>query len=516
MRTPLPGGRPRTAAAALLAAVTLPAALLSTACGSAARATGPGGPPDPAVTAPTAAPATSTTPTSATAAATPTTAPTTAAGRTGGRTAPGDPTAPSAGSWTTYQDGATHLGVAAGAGPAPLDGSALYGQPLVYGGQVIVATEADDLYGLDATTGAVRWEVNLGAPLRHVGANAGCGDIDPLGVTSTPVVAAASGTVYAVGETSRGGAPPVHFTMVAVRVATGHVEWQGPVDPPLPAGEDPVHLLQRAALALRSGRVYVAFGGQYGDCGTYHGWVVSVPTDQAGVTTDPAGRTAFDVTPSGTGGAIWNSGSGPAVGPDGSVYLTTGNPNGGGPAPWAESVLKLSPALATPPEAVFEDRAAYADLDLATAGPVLLPDGTVFAAGKTDIAYLLSGSSLQRVAPVSGQVCGSDPDGGAAFDAALDSLYLPCQDGGVQQVRLAARSTGWHSSGANSTVVLAGRSLWSLDYRSPAVQELDPATGRTLYRLAIGASLPHFASLSIAGGLVLVQTRSGVTALRGA
>ena len=512
MRTPLPALR---SAAPTVALVLGAVAILAAGCSSAGRAAAP-----PTAASTTAGP---TAPAPGTGAATTTPA---ASGAPAGH---GDPPPAASGSWTTYQNSAAHLGVAAGAGPtpplrpawsAPLDGAAVYGQPLEYAGRVIVATEADDLFGLDAATGAVRWEVHLGAPLRHVGAIAGCGDIDPLGITSTPVVDPATGTVYAVGETSAAGAAPVHFTMVAVQAATGRVERRLTVDPPLPAGEDPVHLLQRAALALGPGRVYVAFGGQYGDCGTYHGWVVGVPTGSP--TTGPAGggggpgaRTAFDVTPTATGGAIWNAGSGPAVGADGSVYVTTGNPNGGGPAPWAEAVLRLAPDLATPPEAVFQDRAAYADLDLATAGPVLLPDGTVFAAGKTDIAYLLSGSGLEQVA-FSGRVCGSDPDGGAAFDAALDSLYVPCQDGGIQQVRLAARTMGWHSGGANSTVVLAGGALWSLDYDAPAVQELDPAGGRSLYRLPLAARLPHFASLSVAGGLVLVPTRTGVLALRGA
>ena len=34
---------------------------------------------------------------------------------------------------------------------------------------------------------------------------------------------------------------------------------------------------QRAALGLVNGVVYVPYSGHFGDCGTYHGWVVGVP-----------------------------------------------------------------------------------------------------------------------------------------------------------------------------------------------------------------------------------------------
>ena len=33
---------------------------------------------------------------------------------------------------------------------------------------------------------------------------------------------------------------------------------------------------QRGALTILDGSVYVPFGGHYGDCGDYHGWVVGI------------------------------------------------------------------------------------------------------------------------------------------------------------------------------------------------------------------------------------------------
>ena len=37
-------------------------------------------------------------------------------------------------------------------------------QPLVIGSTVIVATENDWVYGLNGSTGAIKWSISLGAP----------------------------------------------------------------------------------------------------------------------------------------------------------------------------------------------------------------------------------------------------------------------------------------------------------------------------------------------------------------
>jgi outer membrane protein assembly factor BamB len=334
---------------------------------------------------------------------------------------------------------------------------------------------------------------------------AGCGNIPTLGVTSTPVADPTSGVVFVVAETATGTPPAVSFHLFGLDAANGAVTFERDVTPPLPQGENPVHLLQRAALALGNGRVYVAYGGQYGDCGLYHGWVVSAPVSGTGP------DEAFDVTPAASGGAIWDGGSGPVVEPDGTVLVTTGNPNGGGgPAPWAEAVLALPPGLGASPDAVFVDPAATGDLDLATGGAVPVPGNLILAVGKTDIGYLLDPVGLSLVARVGGQVCGSDPDGGAAVDAADDTVYVPCRDGGIQEIDLRSRHTGWRSGPANSTVVLAGGRLWSVSYPRGELTALDPATG-TVEQTVEAGPVPTFASVSVWGGRVLVPTDSGLS-----
>jgi outer membrane protein assembly factor BamB len=49
---------------------------------------------------------------------------------------------------------------------------------------VIVMTESNNVYALDAITGAVIWQRNVGVP---VISGLPCGNISPLGITGTPV-----------------------------------------------------------------------------------------------------------------------------------------------------------------------------------------------------------------------------------------------------------------------------------------------------------------------------------------
>src|SRR5215469_7060852 len=182
--------------------------------------------------------------------------------------------------WATYHQNSARAGRAAGTpDPAalqdlwrqPLDG-AVYAEPLVVGGQVIVATENDSVYALDAETGKVLWRSHLGSPVSQ--ADLPCGDIDPLGITSTPVYDPATGLVFTVAEIQG----PAHV-LVGLDVTTGQIKVRRLVDPP---GIDPLAYQQRAALALSDGKVYVSFGGLYGDCGNYRGTVVASRTDGSG------------------------------------------------------------------------------------------------------------------------------------------------------------------------------------------------------------------------------------------
>jgi outer membrane protein assembly factor BamB len=445
-------------------------------------------------------------------------APTSAASSGAASPTPSFPASPVAAPWPGYHANPSRTGaVPAGASLAKATrawsadlGGAVYGQPLVAGGKVIAATETNRVVALSPADGKVLWSASLGSPLTNVQSVAGCGNVDPLGITSTPVIDTAAGTVYVVGEVANG--TTVHHQLEGLSIATGAVTLSVNVDPPLPSGESPVNLLQRASLALANGRVYVSYGGNYGDCGSYHGWVVGIRTSGA------ADKISFEVAADGEGGAVWQSGGAPAADANGNLYVTTGNANPdppeGGPDPkqYTESVVKLSPDLQ--PLASFKDQVAGGDEDLSTSNPVLLPNGTLFATGKTQIGFVLSQSDLAQKAAIKG-LCGSDPDGGPAYDAATNHLFVPCRQGGIQVIDLTADKLGPVLSGANSSPILIGSSLWAAQYRDGTLTEYDAATGTTRQSLNVGSEIPNFTSPSYGLGLLLVGTTSGVTALHG-
>ncbi|MCL2514980.1 MAG: PQQ-binding-like beta-propeller repeat protein [Microbacteriaceae bacterium] len=452
-------------------------------------------------------------------------APAPSAGQAAPSTAPAAPSprasartsspAPARIAWLSYHGDAARTGAFAGAVPSAARrlwsadlGASVFGQPVVLGDTVFAGTERDEVVALDRTTGAVRWSRSLGTPLTDVAAAAGCGDVDPLGITSSLAIDAARDEVFAVGEVVDGNGG-VHHRLVGLDAATGAVELSEDVDPPLAAGETSLHLLQRAGLALGNGRVYIGFGGNDGDCGSYHGWLVGASE------TAPGGLVSFEVAPDGQGGAIWLSGGAPALDASGNVYVTTGNAN---PFPagvdrqqYTESVVKLSSALRV--EAAFKDPLAGGDEDLATGNPVLLPGGLVFAVGKTDVGYALRASDLARVAEVRG-VCDSDPDGGPAYDPVTERLFVPCRGGGIQVVDTRAWTLGPRLAGANSAPIVVGGALWATSYPGGGLVELGAASGRLLQSLSTGP-VPHFATPSFAAGALFLGTTTGVTAFGG-
>src|SRR5690242_1610199 len=154
---------------------------------------------------------------------------------------------------------------------AHLDG-AVYGQPLLVGAMAIAATENDSVYALDQATGRVIWRRHVGTPVPL--ADLPCGNIDPLGITGTPVYNPASGLVYAVAETSG-----YHHVLVGVSAVDGSLKVER--DIATPDGQ-PRYDQQRPGLTIQGGRVYVAFGGLAGDCGPYRGSVVGIPFSGVG------------------------------------------------------------------------------------------------------------------------------------------------------------------------------------------------------------------------------------------
>ena len=171
---------------------------------------------------------------------------------------------------------------------APLDAT-VYGQPLVFNGRVYAATENNTVYALDAHDGSVLWKRHLGTPMTNVAAQVGCGNVDPLGILSTPVIDTARRTIYVVA-TIQDSFRHIHHQLIGLDTSSGSPRVSVNADPG--GVQDPLFIQQRTGLALANGRVYIGFGGYAGDCGPYHGWLVSLT--EAG-----AGKVAFNVTPNG-------------------------------------------------------------------------------------------------------------------------------------------------------------------------------------------------------------------------
>src|SRR3974377_1766296 len=192
----------------------------------------------------------------------------------------------------------------------------IYGEPLVVGNEVIVATENNVVYALDASNGGrILWRKKVGHPVpaRHLP----CGDIRPhVGITSTPVIDVARSEVFVVADELPHQAIAHH--LLGLSLSTGAVLVDQGFDPP---GSDPAAQLQRAALTLSSGHVIIASGGNAGDCSTYHGWVVAVPEAGGSIS-------AFEVDPSSGNdqGAIWMGGGAPVC--DGLGKILGGSGNG--------------------------------------------------------------------------------------------------------------------------------------------------------------------------------------------
>ena len=281
---------------------------------------------------------------------------------------------------------------------------------------IIVASESNNVYALDAMDGSIIWQRNAGEPLS---AGVPCTIIDPLGITSTPIVDLASRALFlAAMITPDGGTTKKHF-IFSLDVDTGDINPGWPVDVEATASYNginftPVIQLQRAALGIVGNTLYVGYGS-HSDCSLYHGWLVGVPID------NPASVMAWAAaTIAGThGGAIWGVGG---IASDGKKpFVTTGDTSGtNGNWGGGEAVIRFQPGPIfsglpsdywVPTNWLALDNA---DLDLGGSGPLLVdvPDATpshlVVAMGKDGKAYLVNRDNLGGIsAPIaSAQVAG--------------------------------------------------------------------------------------------------------------
>lgn len=406
--------------------------------------------------------------------------------------------------WTTYQFDNARSGDA-GTSPiscaaqawvsSQLDG-AVYAEPLAYGGMVFVATEANSVYGVNATSGAIVWYTHIGTPVD--GSTLPCGDINPSGITGTPVIDPASGTLYAVAFEA-----PANHTLVAIDTTDGHIKFMRIADP---QGFDPKVQQERAALSLGNGMVYIPYGGLAGDCGAYHGWVVGIPASGSG-------PTISYMVPSGGEAGIWTP-SGGAVDQSGDLYFTTGNGASTSTFDHGNAVIRLSPTLQEQDYFAPSNWSQLnaGDTDLGSVGPAILPDGTIFQIGKDGIGYLINASSMGGIGGqvYSSKVCAS-VFGGTAHTSNM--VFVPCPDSLVAlSVGSGRFGVAWTASGTSpGPPIVTGNVVWALDTSAGTLHGYDIQTGHQLFTFTL-KPVNRFTSLASAGGRLFVVSDKTVYA----
>jgi len=142
---------------------------------------------------------------------------------------------------------------------------------------LLVATEENNVHALDATSGNAIWTRSLGKPVARSALR--CGNINPLGITGTPVIDEAGGAIYLDANIADASSPRHRLFALSLKDGSIMPGWPIDVTNALRSVQQSFNSRdqnQRGALTVLGGMLYVPFGGHFGDCGDYHGWVVGV------------------------------------------------------------------------------------------------------------------------------------------------------------------------------------------------------------------------------------------------
>jgi len=284
---------------------------------------------------------------------------------------------------------------------------------------VYVATENDSVYAFNADQpGAPLWQTSFVDPANGItpvpSSDLGCTDLVPIiGITATPVIDPATGTLYVVSKVKLGPGS-YQQQLHALDITTGFERPHSPVTITASVsgtGEgsvngvisfDPLLQHDRPALTLANGVVYLSFASHC-DIQPYHGWILGYDE------TSLAQVVVYNTTPSGDEGGVWESGCGPGVDTNGDLIVITGNgtfdASAGSRVNYGDSFLRLTPGGGTMSvssfftplnELILDDD----DLDMGSGGGLMLPDQPgpnphlMVGAGKVGTLYLVNRDSM--------------------------------------------------------------------------------------------------------------------------
>jgi PQQ-like domain len=436
------------------------------------------------------------------------------------------------GSWTVYHHddahtgydstGAAATGASAGWVSTALDGS-IYAEPLVFNGIVYAVTLQGTVYAINQSTGVVAWSNHVGTPTSWSNQ---CGNINPLGISGTPVIDTAAGRIYVAENLSAD-----HLWHVfGVDLSTHLVVMNTPIPVSLGTGIDWTIEQERGALALANGNVYVPFGGRAGDCGAYHGWIYAVPTSGAAVTN-------YYETP-GQGAGFWTAGGVVVDSSTGKVFDTSGNgtssgcnanPNGT-PVFENDAVVRFSATLAHEDSFIPLDWKANwcdNDQDLGSASMVLISPTLAFQAGKWGNGFLVN---PQQLGGMNGQLYPSPTNytgvdvcrGGhsaanyGSYAYAAPYVYLSCEGNGLVALQINTTTKSFSACGVTCAApnwnvtgftpgspIVAGGAVWAVDTNGGGLYGFNASTGAQIYHSS-GFGVTHFTTPSEAGGQIFV------------
>ena len=293
---------------------------------------------------------------------------------------------------------------------------------------VFVATEHNSVYALDAdsnssTNGGLLWHVNLGPSASTPSSGLPFRAIVPeVGITGTPAIDLSSQSLYVDAFTQNG--KTFTHSIHALNILNGSEQPFSPVVVSVSiAGTgtgstnkmlsfQAVQELQRSALTLANGILYVAYAGYTDTSQTdpFHGWIIGFNASNLQLMPNYV----FNSTPNGTKaqfgptageGGIWMGGGGLAVDGNNNLFFATGDgnfnafPNTHG-TEYGDSLIKLSTSGGLSVADYFapysESYYSTNDEDVGSGGVIVLPDQPgpyphlMIGAGKPQQAYLIN------------------------------------------------------------------------------------------------------------------------------
>jgi len=322
----------------------------------------------------------------------------------------------------------------------------VYAQPLVVGdvpvgsqprNVVYIATANNTVYAFDGDDGRLYWQRNFTysgmRPPRATDMTGACGGFynnftGNIGIVGTPVIDATRQVIYFVTRSVPTDGVSYRQDLHALNIVNGAeasgspqklsatVVGNGDGSVGNAVSFNPQKANQRQGLTLTNGMVYVSFSSHC-DWGPYHGWILGYDA----TTLQP--RVAYNDTPNGYAGGMWESGMGMAADPQGNLYVVTGNGTVGdsgtetNPTNRGNSAIKLTRFGSTLQVASYFTPFNYqqqndADLDYGTMGSLLIPgsnffitggkDGNIYLLNKDDMGGFNSSANLvQQVVPTS-------------------------------------------------------------------------------------------------------------------